>query len=437
MFWMSAASTAETNVPRRGCTSTRFSSASRLTASRSGVRPMPSSPISASSRRTVPGGRWRVTIRSRNSVYARSATSRVAVASGTGVVEGSTAIAFAPGSYALDLPDISGARRPTRGPPAHAGLERLGKQRRNVHDAQPVAAGAHAVVEHHSAERTGHRQRLGAGLGGLAGALLVDKAAALLHPHVRTAGAAAEGALLAALHLDRRSDRFDDLARVGAHVVVARQVTGVVVGDRAGVAGGLERSVAHQVGQQLGVMDDLVVAAEVGILVAERVEAVRAAGHDLRHASLVQRAHVPLPVRLEGVLVAHPPRGVAGARLARSEDREVHAGRLEQLGRGLRRGPRALVEGRRAADPVQDLRRRVAGLQHAHAQLGGPVGALCLRLAPRVRGALDVAQHLLRLDRKSTRLNSSHTVISYAVFCLKKKKKIKQHLYLHIKKNIK
>src|SRR5256885_10059524 len=29
-----------------------------------------------------------------------------------------------------------------------------------------------------------------------------------------------------------------------------------------------------------------------------------------------------------------------------------------------------------------------------------------------------------RLDRKSTRLNSSHLVISYAVFCLKKKKKI-------------
>src|SRR2546426_7649336 len=28
------------------------------------------------------------------------------------------------------------------------------------------------------------------------------------------------------------------------------------------------------------------------------------------------------------------------------------------------------------------------------------------------------------IDRKSTRLNSSHLVISYAVFCLKKKKKI-------------
>src|SRR5260221_4526082 len=34
-------------------------------------------------------------------------------------------------------------------------------------------------------------------------------------------------------------------------------------------------------------------------------------------------------------------------------------------------------------------------------------------------------------DRKSTRLNSSHTVISYAVFCLKKKKKkIKTRLSL-------
>src|SRR5438034_6445095 len=31
-------------------------------------------------------------------------------------------------------------------------------------------------------------------------------------------------------------------------------------------------------------------------------------------------------------------------------------------------------------------------------------------------------------DRKSTRLNSSHTVISYAVFCLKKKKKKKNKI---------
>src|SRR2546429_6913913 len=33
-----------------------------------------------------------------------------------------------------------------------------------------------------------------------------------------------------------------------------------------------------------------------------------------------------------------------------------------------------------------------------------------------------------RRDRKSTRLNSSHGYISYAVFCLKKKKKSKRHV---------
>src|SRR3712207_7193493 len=34
----------------------------------------------------------------------------------------------------------------------------------------------------------------------------------------------------------------------------------------------------------------------------------------------------------------------------------------------------------------------------------------------------DGTLHTYRLDRKSTRLNSSHANISYAVFCLKKKK---------------
>src|SRR5438034_5610669 len=37
----------------------------------------------------------------------------------------------------------------------------------------------------------------------------------------------------------------------------------------------------------------------------------------------------------------------------------------------------------------------------------------------------------LHRDRKSTRLNSSHTVISYAVFCLKKKKKTRSQNRRH------
>src|SRR5258708_27074132 len=42
----------------------------------------------------------------------------------------------------------------------------------------------------------------------------------------------------------------------------------------------------------------------------------------------------------------------------------------------------------------------------------------CLSLRQHRRDDLDVT----RRDRKSTRLNSSHQIISYAVFCLKKKK---------------
>src|SRR6266704_4923138 len=40
-------------------------------------------------------------------------------------------------------------------------------------------------------------------------------------------------------------------------------------------------------------------------------------------------------------------------------------------------------------------------------------------------------------DRKSTRLNSSHVSISYAVFCLKKKNKMQIEFYLNKKRKIK
>src|SRR5256885_2396181 len=44
----------------------------------------------------------------------------------------------------------------------------------------------------------------------------------------------------------------------------------------------------------------------------------------------------------------------------------------------------------------------------------------------------DAAQE--EADRKSTRLNSSHLVISYAVFCLKKKKNMRQPKPLTIRR---
>src|SRR2546422_7525328 len=53
---------------------------------------------------------------------------------------------------------------------------------------------------------------------------------------------------------------------------------------------------------------------------------------------------------------------------------------------------------------------------YQHTQMQVTFGAIMLAL-------VDGAPKEMNLDRKSTRLNSSHGYISYAVFCLKKKKK--------------
>src|SRR2546426_2562605 len=69
---------------------------------------------------------------------------------------------------------------------------------------------------------------------------------------------------------------------------------------------------------------------------------------------------------------------------------------------------------------IQRLRERVERLR-----LASPLGCHVGRgLGPReLAGAFSAAPGRQEdQDRKSTRLNSSHLVISYAVFCLKKKK---------------
>src|SRR2546421_4460283 len=85
------------------------------------------------------------------------------------------------------------------------------------------------------------------------------------------------------------------------------------------------------------------------------------------------------------------------------------------------------------------FRSELGGAVAAAAQVGGALARQLRRVAEqdraigqlRVRGAgveerVDRPAEALagQVDRKSTRLNSSHDQISYAVFCLKKKKKI-------------
>src|SRR5688572_31577591 len=65
--------------------------------------------------------------------------------------------------------------------------------------------------------------------------------------------------------------------------------------------------------------------------------------------------------------------------------------------------------------PIYQLPVDLVGLGHAE---GGEVWVLCVLAEP--ADVLDASDQIG--DRKSTRLNSSHSQISYAVFCLKKKK---------------
>src|SRR2546426_2886100 len=64
----------------------------------------------------------------------------------------------------------------------------------------------------------------------------------------------------------------------------------------------------------------------------------------------------------------------------------------------------------------------------ADAALFAMRGRSFLRGAPCELGRMA----LLSIDRKSTRLNSSHLVISYAVFCLKKKKNQEPDETIHL-----
>ena len=151
-------------------------------------------------------------------------------------------------------------------------------------------------------------------------------------------------------------DGLEDLAGRGEDAVVAAQEAGVVVGELLlDPLGGGELALLDQAGQQLGVVDDLVGAAELGVLVGDGVEAVRAAGHDRLRRGLVQGLDVLLGQHGVHELVADPAGRVAGAGLGRAEHRELDPGGVQQGGDGLGGLAGPVLQGAGAADPEQVL----------------------------------------------------------------------------------
>src|SRR2546430_8628653 len=91
-----------------------------------------------------------------------------------------------------------------------------------------------------------------------------------------------------------------------------------------------------------------------------------------------------------------------------------HGSRIEKYGPTVWEG---VMPGTGPSAPLLEDGRVAAAQHDVPVVAEGPLGL----------GQLDVEvgdQALPGLDRKSTRLNSSHSQISYAVFCLKKKKKL-------------
>src|SRR5690348_17730321 len=74
---------------------------------------------------------------------------------------------------------------------------------------------------------------------------------------------------------------------------------------------------------------------------------------------------------------------------------------------------------------------RSASVGSGDLKVNGVTGAFGLSVGSGDVVASDAGSFDLSRDRKSTRLNSSHPSISYAVFCLKKKKNIRLRQLLH------
>ena len=172
-----------------------------------------------------------------------------------------------------------------------------------------------------------------------------------------------------------------------------------------GVVGTRDRHellLADEAVEQLGVVDHLVAAADLGVLVLDRVEAVRAGHHDLGRLDLVEHLDVALGEHLEEQLVAGAAGRVAGARLAVTEDGEADPGGVEQLGHGAGRLLRPVLVGAGAADPEQVV--DLGGVLHVLAhdldlerQVLGPVEAGPGRHAPGVGLVLEVLEQAAEL----------------------------------------
>src|SRR5256885_10788518 len=164
----------------------------------------------------------------------------------------------------------------------------------------------------------------------------------------------------------------------------------------------------------------------------------------LAKQTLGQRAHVESgSPNHDGLLSRGPHAGEPDARVPCELTRAIAFPRVDEINAQMGHARPLLLVGLRGADvepPIDlprvrgdgqdgcelaprdgDRRFTDAGGAHEHGNEGAVSSAQTVAPARPSAAVRSWAGRARRADRKSTRLNSSHLVISYAVFCLKKK----------------
>ncbi|CAM3173751.1 hypothetical protein DERA104750_14820 [Deinococcus radiodurans] len=270
-------------------------------------------------------------------------------------------------------------------------------------------------VHHGFAEGAAHRQHLagafkfGARLGGgveprlqFAEAVVGDALAAffLFLPKLSAARTAAERVLALAFDVQNLPSHLrNQLAGRLIHAVVAAQVAGVVVDHVVVQLRGRQLARRHELLEVFGVVNGAVVAADLPVLVADGVHAVRAGRHDQLGRHLIERFHVFLRELLVQEFVPGAPGAVPGAGFLLAQHGVVHARLVEQLHEGAGHLLSAGVVARGAAHPVDHVGFGVF-VDSGDFQALGPLHTLVARDAPGVAGAFHAAEGGLELRRE-------------------------------------
>ena len=139
-----------------------------------------------------------------------------------------------------------------------------------------------------------------------------------------------------------------------------------------------------------------------------------------------------LPRYFVGVLSLEPTRGIVMA----AGTEHTQNLRLKETQMNLGADPCGSSQGEDFDDKLRDAQQQLELLQHQREELErqkSELDELNCRKEEFINGQIEITERLATsvTDRKSTRLNSSHALISYAVFCLKKKKNKRQQQQQH------